>query len=251
MSQNTSIAPERDTALLKEFSLSAEPTVRRLLQTIAEEEHEVYVYPDGGDPHFVTEVLKLDWEAGALWLGTPYDKTLSAPCNASTPFIAVAFPDGVKVQFNGLGLLQTSFEGTAALRIQIPKTVVRLQRRNYFRVVADEELNRQVGLTIPGMPAPHHLVDISLAGCCFTVEAPQDFYCTGQPYPDAILRLPDGEPPMRVNLEIRNVKPLSDHPEQVQLGCEMKPIERGAERRLQRFLLATERRQRAMLHAMD
>ncbi|HEX4917609.1 MAG TPA: flagellar regulator YcgR PilZN domain-containing protein [Limnobacter sp.] len=251
MSQNTSIAPERDSALLKEFSLSAEPTVRRLLQTISEDEHEVYVYPDGSEPHFVTEVLKLDWDTGSMWLGTPYDKTLSAHCNSSTPFIAVAFPDGVKVQFNGLGLLHTPFEGTAALRIQIPKTVVRLQRRNYFRVVADEELNRQVGLTIPGMPAPHHLVDISLAGCCFTIEAPQGIYCTGQPFPNAMLRLPDGEPPMRVNLEIRNVKPLVDYPEQVQLGCEMKPVERGAERRLQRFLLATERRQRAMLHAAD
>ncbi|HEX4880529.1 MAG TPA: flagellar regulator YcgR PilZN domain-containing protein [Limnobacter sp.] len=251
MSQNTSITPERDPQLLKEFALTAEPTVRKILQTVLDDEHEIYVYPNGTEPHFVTEILRLDWDTGSLWLGTPYDKSLSVNCNSGTPFIAVAFPEGVKVQFNGLGIQHAPFEGAGALRIQIPRTLVRLQRRNYFRVVADEELNRQVVLTVPGMPYVQHLVDLSLAGCCFTVEAPQGLYCTGQPFRDAMLNLPDGDPPIRVNLEIRNIKPLVDHPEQMQLGCEMKSVERGAERRLQRFLLATERRQRALLHTMD
>lgn len=251
MSPNTGIAPERDPRLLREYALSAEPAVHKLLQIIADEEHEIYIYPDAVEPHFVTEVLMMDWENHWIWLATPYDKSLSAHCNSSTPFVAVAFPEGVKVQFNGLGLTNLPFEGVPALRIQMPKTLIRLQRRNYFRVVADEEVNRQVSLMVPGLHPIHHLVDISLAGCCFTVEAPEGVYCTGQALPDAMLALPDGELPMRVSLEVRNVKPLSDHPEQIQLGCEMKPVERGVERRLQRFLLATERRQRAMSHAME
>lgn len=56
---------------------------------------------------------------------------------------------------------------------------------------------------------------------------------------------------MLVELEIRNIKGVTDHPEHVQLGCEMKMLDRGAERRLQRFLLATERRQRSNLHSID
>lgn len=251
MSQNTSIAPERDQKLLEEFSLSAEPTVRKLLTTIEGDEHELYVYLQADHTHFVTEILSIDWKAGLMWLGTPYEKSLSANCNASTAYVMVSFPDGVKVQFAGIGVIQSQYQGADALRVAIPKTIVRLQRRNYFRVVADEELNSQVKLEIPAVQDHPSLIDISLAGIGFTVEAVVSQHDRGDVLKDVRLTLPDGEGSMLVELEVRNIKAMTDNPNMVQLGCEMKMIERGAERRLQRFLLATERRQRTNLHSID
>jgi len=163
----------------------------------------------------------------------------------------VSFPDGVKVQFAGMGILQSQYQGADALRVAIPKTVVRLQRRNYFRVMADEELNAQVKLEIPTVSSPISLIDISLAGCGLSLQTPPSLHQAGEVIQDVRLTLPDGEGSMLVELVVRNIKPMADHPEMVQLGCEMKTVERGAERRLQRFLLATERRQRANLHSID
>ncbi|KYP11825.1 MAG: hypothetical protein A0129_05255 [Limnobacter sp. CACIAM 66H1] len=251
MSHNTSIAPERDQKLLEEFSLSAVPTVRKLLTTIDEDEHELYVYLQADHTQFVTEILNIDWTSGLMWLGTPYDKTLSSKCDASTAYVMVSFPDGVKVQFAGMGILQSQYQGADALRVAIPKTVVRLQRRNYFRVMADEELNAQVKLEIPTVSSPISLIDISLAGCGLSLQTPPSLHQAGEVIQDVRLTLPDGEGSMLVELVVRNIKPMADHPEMVQLGCEMKTVERGAERRLQRFLLATERRQRANLHSID
>jgi flagellar brake protein len=251
MSQSTSIAPERDQKLLEEFSLSAEPTVRKLLNTIEGDEHELYVYLQADHTHFVTEILSIDWKAGLMWLGTPYEKSLSAQCNASTAYVMVSFPDGVKVQFAGIGILQSEYQGADALRIAIPKSIVRLQRRNYFRVVADEELNSQVKLEIPAVQAQASLIDISLAGIGFTIQTVASQHERGEIMKDVRLTLPDGEGSMLVELEVRNIKTMNDNPELVQLGCEMKMLDRGAERRLQRFLLATERRQRTSMHSID
>lgn len=251
MTQSTSIAPERDQKLLEEFSLSAEPTVRKLLNTIEGDEHELYVYLQADHTHFVTEILSIDWKAGLMWLGTPYEKSLSAQCNASTAYVMVSFPDGVKVQFAGIGILQSEYQGADALRIAIPKSIVRLQRRNYFRVVADEELNSQVKLEIPAVQAQASLIDISLAGIGFTIQTVASQHERGEIMKDVRLTLPDGEGSMLVELEVRNIKTMNDNPELVQLGCEMKMLDRGAERRLQRFLLATERRQRTSMHSID
>lgn len=251
MSQNTSIAPERDQKLLAEFSLSAVPTVRKLLNTIEEDEHEVYVYLQADHTQFVTEILNIDWNAGLIWLGTPYEKALSARCNASTSYVMVSFPDGVKVQFAGIGILQSEYQNADALRIAIPKSIVRLQRRNYFRVMADEELNSQVKLEVPSTQGLANLIDISLAGCGFTIPGQASCHKSGDILKDVRLTLPDGEGSMLVELVIRNIKGVTDDPEQVQLGCEMTMLDRGAERRLQRFLLATERRQRSSLHSTD
>lgn len=251
MSQNTSVAPERDPALLQEFSLSSVPTLRKLLNTIEQEEHEIYVHLQNEHQQFVTEILNVDWDSGLMWLGTPYDKTLSANCNASTPYIMVSFPYGVKVQFAGVGILRSPYQGAEALRVAIPKTMVRLQRRNYFRVMADEELNSQVRMDIPGADSPVELIDISLAGCGIYMRGVVSQYQVGQVIRDVRLRLPDGDGSMLLELVVRNIKATEGQANQVQLGCEMKPLDRGGERRLQRFLLATERRQRASLHSMD
>lgn len=251
MSHNTSIAPERDQKLLEEFSLSAVPTVRKLLNTIDEDEHELYVYLQADQTQFVTEILNIDWSSGLMWLGTPYDKSLSSKCNGSTSYVMVSFPDGVKVQFAGIGILQSQYQGADALRVAIPRTIVRLQRRNYFRVMADDELNSQVKIDIPTVSTPISLIDVSLAGCGLYLKTSPDAHQPGEIIQNVRLTLPDGEGSMLVELVVRNIKRMVDEPEMAQLGCEMKMLERSSERRLQRFLLATERRQRASLHSID
>ncbi len=250
MTDSMGIAPERDRQLLQEFAMGAEPTIRKLLTTILEHEHELYVFLQADHSHFVSEVLNFDWQAGLMWIGTPYEKHLVSDCGSNTSYIVVGFPDGVKIQFAGIGMQKGQFEGADAIRISIPKTVVRLQRRNYFRVLADEELNLQVKLEIPGIADNPSFVDISLAGCGFTIQAPVDRYPRGTVFKDVRLTMPDGGGSMLVELEVKNIKPVPDCADTIQLGCEMRPVERGAERRLQRFLLATERRQRANSQAV-
>jgi c-di-GMP-binding flagellar brake protein YcgR len=241
------ISPESDTEVLKQFELSAQPTVHALLKTIRDEECELYVFLVENEKQFVTEVLNIDWNKNVVWLGTPYNKRLSTQCSQETRYAIVSFPDGVKIQFNGTGMEQEEYQGAEALKISLPHTMARLQRREYFRVMADEELNHQVRVHVPCLPMDPKLVDLSLAGCgllCYRHPSLQ----AGNILRDVRIDLMDGEESILMELHVKNLKNIADDPQHIQVGCELKLIQRGSERRLQRFLLATERRQRA-LHA--
>jgi c-di-GMP-binding flagellar brake protein YcgR len=243
------VTPETDPQRIDQFSIRSSPMVQKLVNTIVSQEYEVYVFTQDGS-HFVSEVLGLDWKQGLIWIGTPYEKNLAKKCNGQTPYILVSFPDGIKVQFSGMGLVHTQYEGAEAICLEIPTVIVRLQQRNFFRVIADDELNRQISITIPGLPDPENIVDISLAGCGMMLRKHPDL-TIGSILKNARLQLPDGNGSIFIDLEVRNLYPLHDTPELVQVGCEMRLVKRTDEHRLQRFLLSTERRQRAARHSVD
>jgi c-di-GMP-binding flagellar brake protein YcgR len=251
MNHNISISPEVDQKILEEFCLKSEPALRKLLNTVKEEEHELYVNLPADNTQFVTEILGIDWPNKWIWLGTPYDKTLRNRCNSSTEYIIVTFPDAVKIQFSGVSIVQAHYQNADALRITIPKSLIRLQRRNYFRIIGDEELNARVQMDIPNYPNKLTLLDMSMEGCGFTVQASSSPYKIGEIIKDVRLTLPDGKGSMLMKLTICSINPTQDDPDIFLLGCEMKTLDRDAERRLQRFLLATERRQRANHHTVE
>lgn len=243
------VIPETDPQRIEQFSIRSSPMVQKLVNTIVSQEYEVYVFTQEGS-HFVSEVLGLDWKQGLIWIGTPYEKNLAKKCNAQTPYVLVSFPDGIKVQFSGTGLVHTQFEGAEAICLKIPTTIIRLQLRNFFRVIADDELNRQISITIPNLPDPKGLLDISLAGCGILLKRHPELNI-GSVFKNARLHLPDEEGSIFIDLEIRNLYPQHDTPDIIQAGCEMRIVKRTDEHRLQRFLLATERRQRAARHSVD
>lgn len=249
MNHSTTVTPETEVELLNKFAINSAPMVNKLVHSIFDKEYEVYLFTQDG-VHFVSEILNIDWDQGAIWLGTPYDKSLTKRCNISTHYTLVAFPNGIKVQFAGVGLVSTQFQGADAIRLNTPKTIVRLQLRNFFRVIADEELNRQVSLSIPTLNKPESLLDLSLAGCGVLLRKHPDLQI-GQVFRDTRLTIPDGDSSIVLELEVRNLYPQHDTPELIQVGFQMKPLRRTDEHRLQRFLLATERRQRAARHSVD
>jgi len=246
----TAITPEVDSRLISEFSMSSPITIGKYLHTMQEEENEVYIYVNDGQQSFVTEILGMDLSKGQVWLGRPYDKNLLSGLNEHTEFVAVAFPENIKLQFNCKGIVQSTYEGGQALRIDVPKSMVRLQRRNYFRVMADEEMMAHLHIEDEGIQGDYELVDISLAGCGMSVPGRQHF-SVGQVIANAKLVLPDGAPPLKVSLSVRNIKINPDNDQDRCLGCEMILLIPKEESRLQRFLLAAERRQRDRRNSID
>ncbi len=248
MSQHTSVTPESDEELLEKFKLDSGPILRKIIKSIEADEHELYVYLLENNTRFVTEILGIDWDTEHIWFSTP-TKALNSQCTSTCPYTIVSFPDGIKVQFGGNGIFRDQFQGVEALRVPIPNSIVRLQRRNFFRVVADEELNHHVKLDIPNVQKKITLIDLSLAGFGFSLEAILGQYPKGKIIKDVRLTLPDETASMLVQLIVQNIKPMLEPPGHIILGCEIKSLERNAERRLQRFLLTTERRQRAHLYS--
>jgi len=251
MSDTTPITPELNNKVIEEFSIGSSITIGKYLHTMHDEENEVYIYLNTQDQSFVTEILGMDLANGSIWLGRPYDKNMLQAITADCEFVAVSFPENIKLQFCGKGIEQTTYEGTQALRISVPKSIVRLQRRNYFRVMADEDMMAHVHIEEPGLTGEYELVDISLAGCGISVNSEGRHFSVGQGIHKAKLVIPDHGSPLRVSLVVKNIKHNPDDASHVCLGCEMHLLLPKEESRLQRFLLAAERRQREQRNAAE
>ena len=252
MSQdNISISPETDPVVLKEFRVGSTSTINRICSAIYSEENEIYVYLRQKENYFVTEILDIDFEQNLIYLATPYDKKQIADISLATPYCLISFPEGVKIQFDGMGLEQVEHQRAQALRVEIPKTLIRLQRRNYFRVLADDVFRAQVKLEVPKLLEPFSVVDFSLTGCGLNVTGKAADFKVGQGFENVRLNLPDSDETLLLNIHVKNIQTSTETPEIVFLGCEISHIQRHSERRLQRFLLITERRQRATQNSID
>lgn len=251
MSEISGIAPETDPKTIENFAVHNPITIEQVLQNVMDDEHEVYLHTNDSNAAMVTEILGFDWENRRMWLAKPLDHKVDELINRRTRYTIVAFPSSVKIQFSGEGITLDRFQTIQALCIEVPDELIRLQRRSYFRILADEELNHQVSLDIPGVDYQPEVLDISLAGLGWLAREPGDHYQTGQQFDNVRLTLADGQGAMLIGLVIRNISPSETDETETQLGCELLMPEVNHQKRLQRFLLATERRQRARRNFLE
>ncbi|WP_288108496.1 flagellar brake protein [Limnobacter sp.] len=251
MDSSNNLKPELDQATLAEFAVHSPTVVQRLCKAMLSEENELYVFLKGVSDYFVTEMLDVRFDEGKIYLGTPYEKRFLNQCTSLTPYWIVAFPEGVKVQFEGKGMENAEFEGVSCLRINIPPSMTRIQRRNYFRIYADAVFRAQVQLEIDTLEQRFELLDFSLAGCGLNVWGHQVAHKAGHVFENVRMSLPENDHTMLLDIVVKNIKPSADSEDSHFYGCEIHLKDHHDEARLQRFLLATERRQRAASSSID
>jgi len=237
MTENTGIEPEDNLDDLKEYTIQSPITVGKYLQTIVNEENEVYLFVNGVDSPFVTEVLGLNLGEGHIFLGRPYDKLIQTVIGPQAEYAVVAFPEHIKIQFNGKGIEMVSYDGAQALQLPMPHEMLRLQRRNYFRVVADQDMMAHIHIDHAPHVGDYELTDLSQGGCGISVALNSHEFTVGQFLNDVKLMLPDEKFPVLVRLQVRNIKPNPEDTNSLILGCEMKLLNQRQESRLQRFFV--------------
>jgi c-di-GMP-binding flagellar brake protein YcgR len=240
--------PEQDPATIEQYGIETRSAIQKLIQTIHSEENELYVHLLNGDGSFVSEIVEIDYDQTGprgLWIATPFNKSIIRNLPPNLNYIIVSFPDGVKVQLSGTGMELSDLGHTKALKLALPTLAVRIQRRNYFRVLVDAEMSTYLQLDGPVLKGKFDLIDLCVGGCSIYIEDKTLPLKEGVSLGRATLVLPGGALPVPVNLVVRN---LIDNPENNahwSVGCEMEMLHKPDLYRLQRFLLNTERRQRA------
>ncbi len=87
-----------------------------------------------GREHFLTNVLAVDEENGRLIIDCSGSADLNRQFPQSKRNVFVARPGGIHVQFSTGPARLVSFEGAPAFSIALPKFIMRLQRREFFRI---------------------------------------------------------------------------------------------------------------------
>lgn len=126
--------PEPDAPELEHFMLYSRAEIAAILRRVASERTLVTVYTGAEGEFAVSMIVHVDPDFDEVCFDMPVNAEAQARVLAATELVFVIFFENVKVQFRADVARATRFEDRAAFRVHMPQQMLRLQRREYFRV---------------------------------------------------------------------------------------------------------------------
>ena len=128
----------------------------------------VTAYFGAGNDFILTSIVRVDAEANEVMLDYGADAATNMRALKASSITFVAAHERIKIQFSAESLRQVRFDNRPAFGIALPGTLLRLQRREFFRIVTP--LAQPLKCAIPpqgeGVDAPTEatVADISCGG---------------------------------------------------------------------------------------
>lgn len=172
MTATAMIAPLPDSPELERYQIYSRSELVALLREILHRRVLVTIYFSNGTRFIVTNLLAINPDFEELVFDCGADEEVTRALTRSSRFTVVTFLDQVKIQFSGQRMELTSFEDAPALRMRVPDSLLRFQRREFYRTqTIGKPLMWRLPLAAPdGKTAEGRIVDISCGGIALLVQ---------------------------------------------------------------------------------
>lgn len=227
-----------------QFSLHSKVEIQSILTTIAQRETRVALYYNDGNSFALTLVLAVDGQG--VWLDAAQNSDENRSILNSRQLVCVSSHNHAKVQFNISQLTQVIYQDNHAYYLPLPTSLVRLQRRDYFRLAtASPNILKCVIRPIPNKPQITHLVtvmDISVGGVGLICKESDIELIAGGTYRDCQIELPDTGT-LVVTLQVKSVFMVRDRKGDIyrRVGCLFIKPDGKATMLLQRYVAIMQR----------
>jgi len=241
---------------LEEFLLHGHRQICQLLQELISSHAliSVHVFPSGLS--FLSAIVMLSEDKGRIFLDTSQSEAIHRRCLQADRLLCVTQLNKIRIQFWLLGSTEASVEGRPTLTAPIPSEILRLQRRDTFRLQVP--LSHALKCILPVqehegeekgtgkkdlVEAP--VIDISAGGLSVEIPSSPTAPAVGDQINDCTLKLPGDL--VNVNLEVRNLSrriPISGK-EILRLGCRFIALPTQTANQIQRYIYRVERELRA------
>ena len=249
--QHDSHSSEHDGQLAR-FTLHSRTEILFLLRAIQKRKLLVNLDLPGSRQIIVTSVLKVNESSHTLILDSARGDALNHELLSGKGAEFVTQLDGVSITFATGPVTLCEYEKLPALRIALPRAIIRLQRREHFRVPMP--IANPVRCIVPALstednePISAHIVDIGCGGVALADTSGRLGNAAGRIMPDCKLLLPETEA-IVTTLEVRNSAQirLQNGAFQTRLGCKFIDLPNDMAAKLQRFVMDIERARRNSL----
>lgn len=250
-SQHDPNSAEHD-ALLARYTLHSRTEIVFLLRAIQKRKLLVNLDLPGSRQIIVTSVLGVNETNNTLILDSARGDALNHELLSGKGAEFVTQLDGVSITFATGPVTLCEYEKLPALRIALPKSMIRLQRREHFRVPLP--IANPVKCIVPSAsqddpePITTHIVDIGCGGVAIAETGGRLGTETGRILPNCKLLLPETDA-IFTTLEVRNSAQIRLHNGafQTRLGCKFIDLPNDMAAKLQRFVMDIERARRNSL----
>ena len=239
------------------FLLQSRAEILDVLRNLIRKGALITVHFDQGKSFLLTALLAISPDNERIFLDIGSDVEMNRKALAAKRLVLTTVVDKVKVQFGLDALVMLQYEGRPAFSSHLPPSLLRLQRREFFRLSTPivAPVNMLTTLRLPDgnkLSVDIPLFDISCGGVGLMVEPPlAEFLERGGRLNDCRIMLPE-EGLLTVDLLIRNKFDVSTRTGYhfVRIGCEYIDISAQKRGMVQRYIIRIERERKARLSGL-
>ena len=230
-----------------EYLLHSPREILAVLRQVVAQGDLVTVYFNSGKDFLLTTLLAVNDREVLLDRGS--SEEMNARALEAGKIFCITRHDKVKLQFILPGVRETQHEGRTVFGAALPETLLRLQRREYFRLRTP--ITRPLICDIPVVMSdgsvqiyPHDVIDISIGGLSLQVD--QVPFITDQAWPDCTLDLPQIGV-VNTTLRIVNIyeTTLRNGQPSLRAGCQFEGMPTNVQNLIQRYIVRMERERKA------
>lgn len=239
-----------------DFEVESRREIVALLRGIGEKNQLIRMLVHGESDVCVTSILDVQPDSDTVVLDCSINQEQNLRIlNAR----AVSFEttlDKIRILFSADKVEKTTFEGNPALKIVLPPSLIRLQRREYYRMSTPVSNPVRVSIPLPaemgGGTSSFPLADISCGGIAILDNKLMLGDTIGKNYVDCRIDLPDIGM-VASTLQIRNSLDMTllNNKSNRRLGCQFVDISRGTLALVQRYITKLERERNARIAGLS
>jgi len=239
-----------------DFEVASRREITALLRGIGEKNQLIRMLVHGESDVCVTSILDVLPDDNTVILDCSIDREQNQRILSARAVSFETTLDKIRILFSAERVEQASFEGNPALKIALPATLIRLQRREFYRMATPVSNPVRVVITLPaelgGGSSAFPLADISCGGIAILDNKMVLGDTIGKNYADCRIDLPDIGT-VTTKLQIRNSIDLTllNNKSNRRLGCQFLDIPRGALAQVQRYITKLERERNARIAGLS
>jgi c-di-GMP-binding flagellar brake protein YcgR len=231
---------------LTRFEVHQPAEIVFVLKKVMQNTQLVTAYLDGGTDFALTSVLAVMPDTGEVVLDVSSDAAVNKRLLAAKKVLLETSHDQVKVKFTANEIREVRYKGRPALRIPLPALLVRIQRREHYRIATP--ITKPLICTLPlaqrgpGVQAETIVLDISIGGVALMDNQTATAFQVGDVFEKCRIGLPEVGT-LVVSLAVRTLRdtPLKNGASFRRCGCQFSGLAPSAESLVQRYIMLLER----------
>lgn len=219
--------------------------IERILRDVMQDKSIVAAYGENGKDFLLTSIIALDPKLDALYLGYGSDERLNAQLLDARNATFATTHDQVRVQFSCTRVERVVHGHEPAFRVPLPRELLRLQRREYYRLVTSVVnpvkclINTEQGML------EALVVDISIGGVGVLAYQESGELSAGETYHGCRLSLPgSGEFALSLAVCTTFEITLKNGRHTHRAGCHFIDLPASVETEIQRYIIRVDRERR-------
>lgn len=227
------------------FRIHSEIDILFILRGIMQANSLITLYPDNDSDFILTSILAIDPDKKEMVIDYGANEKSCQKALESNKLTAVTSQNRVKIEFVCDQFRKTQFKGKDTFAINIPKSLLRIQRRNHFRISTPIAKPLKCVIPIPGKSASSKaevvLLDLSCGGIAVIDQHPIINFDPGIIYTGCQISLPEIGT-ITTTIQVKNTYEITLRSGQncFRAGCQFIDLKANMQAMIQRYIIKQE-----------